>query len=52
MPDQEKRPPPERAYPPLYEKVIPIALVIIVLIILILLLLIVSVALGLSPGVG
>ena len=41
---------PERRYPPLYEKIVPIALVIIVVIIVILLLIVVGVALGLSPG--
>ena len=52
MPDKPDRPPPQRRYPPLYEKLVPIALGIIVLIIVALLLIIVGVALGLFPGRG
>lgn len=44
--------PPKRQYPPLYEKVVPIALGIVVFAIFALLLIIFGVALGLFPGVG
>lgn len=46
MSDQQKTSPPKREYPPLYEKLVPIALVVIVALIVILLLIIVGVALG------
>ena len=52
MTDKPDRPPPKRRYPPLYEKLVPVALGIIVLIIVVLLLIIVGVALGLFPGGG
>ena len=52
MSDKEDRPPPQRQYPPFYERYVPIALGIIVVIIVILLLIIFSVALGLLPGTG
>jgi hypothetical protein len=52
VPDQPDQPSPRRRYPPLYEKVVPIALGIIVVVIVVLLLIIVSVALGLFPGGG
>jgi hypothetical protein len=41
---------PKRQYPPLYEKVIPIALGIIVIAIVVLLVIVIGVALGLFPG--
>ena len=41
---------PQNQYPPLYEKVIPIALGIIVVAIVVLLVIVVGVALGLFPG--
>ena len=43
---------PERRYPPLYEKIVPIALGVIVAAIILLLIIIVGVALGLFPGGG
>jgi hypothetical protein len=46
--DSRRRP--ERRYPPLYEKAVPIALGIIALAIVVLLLIIVCVVLGLFPG--
>jgi hypothetical protein len=52
MNNKGDRTPPKRQYPPLYEKVVPIALAIIVAAIFILLLIIVGVALGLFPGAG
>jgi hypothetical protein len=50
--DQDNHTQPQRQYPRLYEKVVPIALIIIVAAIIILLLIIVGVALGLFPGSG
>ena len=47
---QDRRAPPRRQYPPLYEKVVPIALGAIVLGIIVLLVIILTVALGLLPG--
>ena len=41
---------PRRQYPPLYEKVIPIALGVIVIAIVVLLVIVVGVALGFFPG--
>jgi len=49
MSDQEKRTPPERRYPPFYEKAVPIILAIIGLFVLVLLVVIVAVALGRFP---
>jgi len=42
--------PPKRQYPPLYEKIVPIALGMIAIVLIVLLLIIVGVALGLFPG--
>ncbi len=47
MSDQEKMAPPKREYPPVYEKLVPIALLLIVIIVIVLLLIILGVALGL-----
>ena len=47
MSDTDPERPPKRQYPPVYEKIIPIALVLIALAILIVLVIIFSVALGL-----
>jgi hypothetical protein len=44
--------PRKRRYPPVYERLVPIALGIIAVVIVILLLIILSVALGLFPGTG
>jgi uncharacterized membrane protein YbaN (DUF454 family) len=52
MNDRHDAPQPKRQYPPLYERMVPIALGIIAAIILILLLIIFSVALGFFPGTG
>jgi hypothetical protein len=49
--DTDRRTPPNRRYPPFYEKAVPIALGIIVIVIVVLLLIIVGVALDLFPGV-
>ena len=50
MSEKEPRQPVKRQYPPLYEKVVPIALVLIAIAILIVLAVAISVALGLFPG--
>ena len=50
MSEEEKTAPSERQYPPIYEKLVPIALVVIVALVIILLLIILGVALGLLPG--
>jgi hypothetical protein len=50
MGNRDEQPPAKRHYPPLYEKVVPIALGIIALIVVGLLLVILGVALGLFPG--
>jgi hypothetical protein len=50
MGNRDEQPPARRHYPPLYEKVVPIALGIIALIVVVLLLVILGVALGLFPG--
>jgi hypothetical protein len=52
MSEPQNNPPPKREYPPLYEKVIPIAVGIIVVAIVILLVIIVGVVTGLLPGAG
>jgi len=52
MPKKDSHTPRKRQYPPLYEKVVPIALGIIVLAIIVLLLIILGVALGLFPWGG
>ena len=52
MSEKKQRTSPKRQYPPLYEKVVPLALGIIVVAIIVLLAIIVSVALGLFPGSG
>ena len=52
MYDKDNRTPPKRQYPPLYEKVVPIALGIIAIAIVVLLLIIFGVLLGLFPGAG
>ena len=50
MRDKDSHKPPERQYPPFYERFVPIALGIIVVIVVILLLVIVGIALDLFPG--
>jgi len=50
MPEEEKSLPSERQYPPIYEKLVPIALVLIIIIVVVLLLIIVGVALGMLTG--
>jgi len=52
MSDQDNHTPPKRQYPPLYEKLVPIALGIILALIIVLLLIIFGAALGLFPGSG
>jgi hypothetical protein len=52
MDEQDNHTPPKRQYPPLYEKVVPIALGVIVIVIVVLVLIIFAVALGLFPGSG
>ncbi len=52
MNDEHETPRSKRQYPPLYERLVPIALGIIAAIIVILLLIIFSVALGFFPGAG
>ena len=52
MNEPKDAPRPKRQYPPLYERLVPIALGIIAVIVIILLLIIVSVALGVFPGAG
>ena len=47
---QNDRSPPKRRYPPLYERLVPIALGIVALAIVVLLLVIICVALGFCPG--
>ena len=49
MSEQQPKPPPRREYPPVYEKVIPIAVGIIAVAILILLLVIIGVVTGVLP---
>ncbi len=49
MPDENSSPP-KRRYPPVYEKIIPIALGVIVVAIVVLLLVIVGVLAGVLPG--
>jgi hypothetical protein len=49
MSDRNTERPPKRQYPPVYEKVVPIALVLIALAIAIVLVIIFGVALGLFP---
>jgi hypothetical protein len=50
MDKKEGNEPVKRQYPPVYEKLVPIALALIAVIIIVLLLVIVGVALGLFPG--
>jgi hypothetical protein len=50
MPDRDSVQPPKKAYPPLYERILPVAMVLIGLAILVVLLIIFLVALGLIPG--
>lgn len=50
MNEEDKAPSPKRTYPPVYEKVVPIALVVIVIVVVVLLLIILGVALGLIGG--
>jgi hypothetical protein len=52
MDDPPNTPRKKRQYPPLYERLVPIALGILAAIIVILLLVIFSVALGVFPGAG
>jgi hypothetical protein len=49
MSDKDPKPRPKRQYPPVYEKIIPIALMLIALAIVIVLVIIFGVALGLFP---
>ena len=50
MADSGESGPPKREYPPIYEKMVPIALGIIAAIIVVLLLIVLAVLLGLFPG--
>ncbi len=50
MNEEDKAPPPTREYPPIYETMVPIALVVIVVVVVVLLLIILGVALGLIGG--
>ena len=50
MPEEAPEQRPKRHYPPLFERLVPIALVLIALAILIVLIIIFGVALGLVPG--
>jgi hypothetical protein len=50
MPDDGAKRPSKREYPPVYEKIVPVALVLIAVAIVIVLLIAISVALGLFPG--
>ncbi|MBN1148583.1 MAG: hypothetical protein JXA78_15090 [Anaerolineales bacterium] len=50
MPGPQKQPTKKRQYPPLYEKIVPIAIGFIAVAILVLLIISVIVALGLLPG--
>ena len=50
MPDNGTKKPSKREYPPVYEKIVPVALALIAIAILIVLLIAISVALGLFPG--
>ena len=50
MSDKDAKKPSKREYPPLYEKIVPVALALIAIAILIVLLIAISVALGLFPG--
>jgi hypothetical protein len=50
MSERQGREPEKRQYPPIYEKVVPIALGILVLLVVIVLLIAFSVILGLFPG--
>jgi hypothetical protein len=52
MQDREHKTSPKREYPPIYEKLVPIALLIIVVAIVILLIVVLGVLLGLFPGAG
>lgn len=52
MGEPQNNPPPNRQYPPFYEKMIPIAIGIIVIAIVILLLIIIGVVTGLLPWAG
>jgi hypothetical protein len=51
MYDKNNHTPPQRQYPPFYEKAVPIALGIVAIAIIVLLFIIIGVALGLFPGV-
>jgi hypothetical protein len=48
-PSRKKRP---RQYPPLYEKLVPVALVVIAIVIVVLLLIVAGVIFGFFPGIG
>jgi hypothetical protein len=50
MSDEDVKNTPRRQYPPVYEKIVPVAMVLIAIAILIVLLIAISVALGLFPG--
>jgi hypothetical protein len=50
MSERQNNPPPKREYPPLYEKMIPIAVGIIVIAIVILILIIIGIVTRLIPG--
>jgi hypothetical protein len=50
MSNQDAERPSKRQYPPLYEKIVPVAMALIAIAIVIVLLVAISVALGLLPG--
>jgi hypothetical protein len=50
MSDKDREQQPSREYPPLYERIVPIALALIALAIIVVLVIIFGVALGLFPG--
>jgi hypothetical protein len=50
MSNQDEKQPSKRQYPPLYEKILPVAMALIAIAIVIVLLVAISVALGLFPG--
>jgi hypothetical protein len=52
MQDRERKASRKREYPPIYEKVVPVALLLIVVAIVILLVVVLGVLLGLFPGAG
>ena len=50
MSNKDEKQPSKRQYPPVYEKIVPIALVLLAIAITIVLIIAISVALGLFPG--